>query len=84
MFSEHGHDYSLMSWWPTDTVWQTNEQHTRWTEKADMSKGLKRFDKDKQGLLTVIDGELKSAVQANCDASTTLLPMHSIGSSIAM
>ena len=49
-----------------------------------MSKGLKRFDKDKKGLLTVIDGELKSAVQANCDASTTLLPMHLIGLSIAM
>ena len=48
MFSEHGHDHSLMSWWPTDTVWQTNAQHTRWTEKAD-NWYVKRLEKIRQG-----------------------------------
>ena len=35
MFSENGQDYSLTSWWPTDSIWQSNAQHTRWTKKED-------------------------------------------------
>jgi hypothetical protein len=27
--------HALKSWWPTDSNWQNNSQHTRWTEKSD-------------------------------------------------
>ena len=49
-----------------------------------MSEGLKRYDKDKKDLLMLIDGELKSTGQALRDASTSLLPKHSIGSLMTM
>lgn len=30
-----GTGYASRSWWPTDSIWQKNAQHTRWTEKSD-------------------------------------------------
>ena len=34
-FTEQRSQYGSRSWWPTDSCWQTNAQHTRWTEKSD-------------------------------------------------
>ena len=30
-----GTGFTTSSWWPTDSNWQKNTQHTRWTEKSD-------------------------------------------------
>jgi hypothetical protein len=53
MFTEHGHGYSLVSWWPTDSAWQSFAQHTRWTEKVDewYDKRLKNIRQGQAGPL---------------------------------
>ena len=35
IFIGQGTALASKSWWPTDSCWQTNAQHTRWTEKSD-------------------------------------------------
>lgn len=35
IFIDQGKNYTSMSWWPTDSNWQKNRRHTRWTEKSE-------------------------------------------------
>jgi len=35
IFIGQGKGYASCSWWPTDSNWQKNAQHMRWTEKSD-------------------------------------------------
>ena len=35
IFIGQGTAFASKSWWPTDSNWQKNAQHTRWTEKSD-------------------------------------------------
>ena len=45
MFTGQGDSYASKSWWPTDSNWQANAPHTRWTEKFDalFEKRLKKI-----------------------------------------
>jgi hypothetical protein len=35
IFIGQGTAFASTSWWPTDSNWQKNAQHSRWTEKSD-------------------------------------------------
>ncbi|KAF8810948.1 hypothetical protein BYT27DRAFT_7055584, partial [Phlegmacium glaucopus] len=35
IFIGQGNNYASKSWWPTDSNWQKNAQHTHWTERSD-------------------------------------------------
>jgi hypothetical protein len=35
IFIGQGNAYASKSWWPTDSNWQNNAQHTHWTEKSE-------------------------------------------------
>ena len=54
IFIGQGRAFTSKSWWPTDSNWQKNSQHTRWTEKSE------HFFSTRLAKLRAGDGEPKN------------------------
>jgi hypothetical protein len=56
IFIGRGTAFTSLSWWPTDSNWQKNAQHTRWTEKSEQFFS-KRLEKLRAGTVQPLNFE---------------------------